>query len=48
MTRAARAMLSFVFDDLRLNRVGLQAEVGNTRSYAVVKRLGFIFEGIRR
>jgi ribosomal-protein-serine acetyltransferase len=48
MTRAARAMLSFVFDELGLNRVGLQAEVNNQRSRAVADRLGFPFEGIRR
>src|SRR5262245_14549686 len=40
MTRAARAMLGFVFDELDVNRVGLQAEVGNQRSRAVADRLG--------
>jgi len=48
MTRAARAMLGFVFDEVGVNRVGLQAEVGNQRSRAVAERLGFTFEGIRR
>jgi ribosomal-protein-serine acetyltransferase len=48
MTRAIRAMLGFVFDDLGLNRVGLNAEVGNVASRAVAERLGFTFEGIRR
>ncbi|HEX6290959.1 MAG TPA: GNAT family protein [Herpetosiphonaceae bacterium] len=48
MTRAARAMLGFAFDDLSLNRVALEAEVGNVRSRAVAERLGFTFEGIRR
>lgn len=48
MTRAVRAMLSFVFDDLKLNRVALQTDVRNTRSRAVAERVGFTFEGIRR
>jgi len=48
MTRAVRAMLGFVFDDLQLNRVGLKAEVGNKRSRALAERLGFTFEGIQR
>jgi ribosomal-protein-serine acetyltransferase len=48
MRRAARAMLGFAFDELAVNRVGLQAEVGNQRSRAVAARLGFTLEGIRR
>ena len=48
MTRAAGAMLGYVFEELGLNRVGLQAEVGNVRSRAVADRLGFIFEGVKR
>jgi ribosomal-protein-serine acetyltransferase len=48
MTRAARAMLGFVFDDLGLNRLGLKASVSNQRSHAVAERLGFTLEGIRR
>ena len=48
MTRAARAMLGFAIEELNVNRVGLQAEVGNQRSRAVAERLGFTLEGIRR
>jgi ribosomal-protein-serine acetyltransferase len=48
MTRAARAMLGFAFEELQLNRVGLLAEVANARSRAVAERLGFAFEGVRR
>lgn len=48
MTRSIRPMLDFVFDDLKLNRVGLKAEVSNERSRAVAERLGFTFEGIQR
>ncbi len=48
MTRAVRAMLRFVFDDLQLNRVVIQTQVENTASRAVAERLGFTLEGIRR
>ncbi|HEU4740886.1 MAG TPA: GNAT family protein [Meiothermus sp.] len=48
MTRAARAMLGFVFEELGINRVQLRAEVGNAPSRRVAERLGFTFEGIRR
>ena len=48
MTRSVRAMLDFVFADLQLNRVGLNAEVSNKRSRTLAERLGFTFEGIKR
>lgn len=48
MTRALRAALRYPFDLLNLNRVGLQADVNNTRSRSVAERLGFTLEGIRR
>lgn len=48
MSRAVGAMLRYLFEDLALNRVALQADVNNTRSRAVAERLGFQFEGIRR
>jgi ribosomal-protein-serine acetyltransferase len=38
----------FAFEEMNMNRVGLQAEVGNQRSRAVAERLGFTLEGIRR
>jgi ribosomal-protein-serine acetyltransferase len=48
MTRAIRPVLRFIFEDLKLNRVGLEAEPGNLKSKGVAERLGFTFEGIRR
>jgi ribosomal-protein-serine acetyltransferase len=48
MTRAVRAVLSFAFNDLKLNRVGLHADVRNTPSRALAERLGFTLEGIER
>ena len=48
MTRAIRPILRYVFVDLKLNRIGLEAEPGNLKSKGVAERLGFTFEGIRR
>lgn len=48
MTRSIRPVLSYVFNDLKLNRVGLEAEPGNLKSKAVAERLGFSYEGVRR
>jgi ribosomal-protein-serine acetyltransferase len=48
MTRAIRPVLGYVFEDLKLNRVGLEAEPANLKSKRMAERLGFTFEGIRR
>lgn len=48
VTRSVSAMLDYTFGELNLNRVGLQAEVGNVASEAVAQRLGFVREGVRR
>jgi ribosomal-protein-serine acetyltransferase len=48
VTRAVSAMLDYAFGALGLHRVALQAEVGNEKSIAVARRLGFTEEGIRR
>ena len=48
MVQATRTLLGFVFDELGLNRVGLNAVVENKRSRVVAERLGFSLEGVRR
>lgn len=48
MTRAIPPLLDFCFNELNLNRVGLNADINNARSRAVADRLGFQFEGITR
>lgn len=48
MTRAIEAILPFVFEELNINRLGLEAEPGNLKSKGVAERLGFTFEGLRR
>ena len=48
MTKAVRAMLGLVFDELRINRLALHADVDNKPSRALAERLGFVLEGIER
>jgi len=48
VTRAARAMTTFLFTDLELHRVVIRAAVENARSRAVAERLGFVHEGTQR
>lgn len=45
MTRACRAFVSYLFDELKLHRVTIRAAPGNTRSVAVIERLGLRKEG---
>jgi ribosomal-protein-serine acetyltransferase len=48
MTRACRAMTTAAFADLHLNRVQIRCAVGNQRSSAVPRRLGYQYEGTLR
>src|SRR5205814_1584261 len=48
MTAAAAALVRYAFDELRVNRVVICAAVENTRSRALIERLGFEFEGVAR
>jgi ribosomal-protein-serine acetyltransferase len=48
MSKAINAMLEFVFEELKLNRLVLHADVRNRTSRAVAERLGFVLEGIER
>ncbi|MDA0353151.1 MAG: GNAT family protein [Chloroflexi bacterium] len=48
VTRAARAMTTFLLGDLDLHRVVIRAATGNTRSRAIPERLGFVHEGTQR
>ena len=48
MTAAVRALVDHAFGAWNLNRVEIEAAVENDRSRALVRRLGFREEGIRR
>lgn len=45
---AAAAVLDEAFGRLQLDRVGLHTELGNDRSRALARRLGFVEEGVLR
>jgi len=48
ITDAARALTTHAFREWKLNRVEIMCGVGNERSSAIPRRLGFIEEGIQR
>lgn len=47
-TEAARALLSWAFDSLDLNRVQAEADTRNVASARVLEKLGFVREGTLR
>ena len=48
MTRSCGVLVDFAFEALDLNRVEISAAADNGRSLAVIDRLGFTAEGVRR
>lgn len=48
MTRACRALVDYAFNELKLHRIEIRANTGNTRSRAIPERLGFQQEGVIR
>ncbi|MGD0000413.1 MAG: GNAT family N-acetyltransferase [Bryobacteraceae bacterium] len=48
ITRACRALVDVAFEEWDLERAVIQCGVGNQRSSAVARRLGFTLEGIAR
>ena len=47
-TSATRKMINLAFRNMEMNRVQIRCGVGNDKSSAIPKRLGFSFEGIER
>lgn len=48
MSKACIAVISCLFDELRLNRVEIRAAVQNNKSRAIPERLKFVNEGVIR
>lgn len=48
MTKAVQAMMRIAFEELGMNKIEIQAAVGNAKSRAIPERLGFTKEGISR
>lgn len=48
ITMCVNELVKYSFEKLRLNRIQIKTAVGNTKSAAIPKRLGFRFEGVER
>jgi RimJ/RimL family protein N-acetyltransferase len=48
MTESARLVTEFALNELKANRVMIRCDSRNTRSAAVARRLGYVFEGALR
>ncbi len=48
MADSMKATIEYVFTEMNLNRIELTCAVGNIKSSAIPKKLGFTFEGISR
>jgi ribosomal-protein-serine acetyltransferase len=48
MTKACRTLVDFAFYEYQLHRVQIRCATGNTKSHAIIERLGFIKEGKTR
>lgn len=48
MSDAVKVIIGYIFDDLKLNRISISCAVGNEKSSALPKKLGFTFEGVAR
>lgn len=48
ITVCAQKLIRYAFQKLEINRIQIKVAVGNNKSAAIPKRLGFQFEGIER
>jgi ribosomal-protein-serine acetyltransferase len=48
VTACAEKLIRYTFQKLKLNRIQIKTAVGNSKSAAIPKRLGFVFEGVER
>ena len=48
ITRSCTALVKYIFDTMQMNRILIRVAVGNTKSSAIPKKLGFHFEGVER
>jgi ribosomal-protein-serine acetyltransferase len=48
ITQSIEKLITFIFENLELNRVQIKCGVGNHKSSFIPKRLNFLFEGIER
>ncbi len=48
MVDSMKVVMGYAFTEMKLNRIEITCAIGNTKSSALPKKLGFTFEGIAR
>jgi ribosomal-protein-serine acetyltransferase len=48
VTESVKALVSYAFSEMDMNRIQIKCAIGNSRSKNIPKRLGFTFEGVER
>jgi len=48
ITLCVEKLIRYAFQKLKMNRIQIKVAIGNTKSAAIPKQLGFVFEGIER
>ncbi|MHC2993218.1 GCN5 family acetyltransferase [Pontibacter sp. HJ8] len=48
MIRSCEALLTYAFEHMHMNRIQIKVGIGNAKSSAIPKKLGFSLEGIER
>lgn len=48
MTRSVKRLTGYAFTEMKMNRVMIKVAVGNLKSSAIARKLGFTFEGTER
>jgi len=48
VTKSCRTMVNYAFNEYKLHRVQVRCAAGNSKSCAIIERLGFLKEGISR
>ncbi|HEY9113759.1 MAG TPA: GNAT family protein [Bacteroidales bacterium] len=48
MTRSCKQLIKHIFGSMQMNRITVKVAVGNPKSAAIPKKLGFHFEGVER
>src|SRR5215213_5253493 len=48
ITKSCKALISYAFDELKMNRIEIRCATENVKSRAIAERLGFQLEGVLR
>lgn len=48
MTESVKRLMRYCFEELKVNRIAIYASTANTKSRALIERVGCVFEGVLR